>query len=98
MRSSKDELLNILSLNLGKGEAETIALASELKAEFVLLDDLRARKVARRLKVKTMGTLGVLKVLIDVNLVREDPLDLCEKLIAQGFWIDMELCKKILGA
>ena len=49
-----------------------------------MLDDLRARKTARRLKVKVMGTLAVLKVLIDLRLVREKPEDLCEKLIEQG--------------
>lgn len=95
--SSKQELLDMLSFGLGMGEAESIALALELQGDFVLLDDLKARRTARRLKVNTMGTLGVLRALIDMDLIREEPLDLCEKLIAQGFWIEKELCLRVLS-
>ena len=95
-KGSKYELLNLLSSSLGKGEAETIAVALELKADVALLDDLRARKVARRLKVKVMGILAVLKVLVDLKLVKEKPESLCEKLVNQGFWVDAELCLKTL--
>ena len=93
---SNHELLNLLSSNLGKGETETIVVALELKADVVLLDDLRARKAAGRLKIKVMGTLALLKVLLELKLVKEQPLDLCEKLINQGFWVDAESCLKIL--
>jgi uncharacterized protein len=96
VKGSKYELLNLLSSSLGKGEAETISVALELKADVALLDDLRARKVARRLKVKVMGTLAVLKVLVDLKLVKEKPEGLCEKLVNQGFWVDTELCLKTL--
>lgn len=96
LKASNHELLNLLSSNLGKGETETIVVALELKADFALLDDLRARKAARRLKVKVMGTLAVLKVLLELKLVKEQPVDLCEKLINQGFWVDAESCLKIL--
>jgi predicted nucleic acid-binding protein len=51
-KGSKHELLNLLSSSLGKGEVETIAVALELETDVALLDDLRARKAARRLKVK----------------------------------------------
>ena len=95
-KGSNHELLNLLSSSLGKGETETIVVALELKADVALLDDLRARKAARRLKVKVMGTLAVLKVLLELKLVKEQPVDLCEKLINQGFWVDAESCLKIL--
>lgn len=95
-KGSKYELLNMLSSSLGKGESEAIVLALELEVDFALLDDLRARKTARRLKVKVMGTLAVLKVLIDLRLIGEEPEDLCEKLINQGFWIEAEACLKVL--
>lgn len=95
-KSSKSELLNMLLSSLGKGEAETIVLALDVEADVALLDDLRARKMARRLKLKVMGTLAVLKSLIDRGLIREKPADLCVKLVEQGFWIEKELCTKIL--
>ncbi len=96
VKSSKYDLLSLLSSSLGKGESETIALALELGTDAALLDDLRARKTARRLNVKVMGTLGLLKVLIDLKLIKEEPEGLCEKLINQGFWTDAESCLKIL--
>ena len=36
-----------LELIIDKGEAETIALAEELNADAVLIDDLKARKIAK---------------------------------------------------
>ena len=44
-----------------------------------------------------MGTLAVLKTLVDTGLIREKHDDLCEKMVEQGFWIEKELCMKILS-
>ncbi|MEM0161944.1 MAG: DUF3368 domain-containing protein, partial [Thermoproteota archaeon] len=85
-KAARTDLLDLLS-SLGKGESETIALASELKADFVLLDDLKARKIARKLGMEVMGTLAVLKVLIHRGSITESPENLCKRLIDQGFWI-----------
>lgn len=86
----------MLSLSLGKGEAETIVLALELKTDAALLDDLKARKTARRLNVNVMGTLAILRAFLNLKLIRTKPEDLCQELINQGFWIDIELCLRIL--
>lgn len=48
---------------LHQGELEAIVLTQELKAEYVILDDLLARRKAQRLEIKVMGTLGVLLLL-----------------------------------
>lgn len=95
VESSRDELLDVLSSSLGKGEAETIAVA--LDVDIVLLDDLRARRTARRLGMEVLGTLGALRALIEMGLIEGMPEDLCGTLIEQGFWIDGELCKEILS-
>lgn len=95
--ASNTELVGLLSSTLGRGEAETIALALEVDADLALLDDLRARKAARRLGVGVMGTLGVLKVLMDNGYVREGPEELCSSLIGRGFWVSRELCLRVLG-
>ncbi|KAA0247255.1 MAG: DUF3368 domain-containing protein [Ignavibacteriota bacterium] len=42
------------------GEASAIALASEKEDVLLLLDDLKARKLTKRLGVKFTGTLGIL--------------------------------------
>jgi predicted nucleic acid-binding protein len=41
--------------------------------------------------------LGVLKALINRGLIKARPEDLCGTLIEQGFWIERDLCIKILG-
>jgi hypothetical protein len=45
---------------LGRGEAEAIQLAKEINADLFLTDDLQARAVATRLKIKRTGLLGLL--------------------------------------
>lgn len=50
------ELLSVLDA----GEAEAIALAEEVNAELVLIDELAGREVARRGGFTVVGTLGIL--------------------------------------
>ena len=52
-------LIAALRMLVDDGEAEAIALASE-KAWRLVVDDLRARSVARNLGVPIIGTIGVL--------------------------------------
>jgi len=46
---------------LGAGERETIALAHELNANEVLLDEAAARREAQRRNLRFIGTLGLLR-------------------------------------
>ncbi len=52
----------ILRASLGAGESETIALALETNTSIVILDDLAARRLATRLGLRPLGTLGVLLI------------------------------------
>lgn len=49
-----------LLADLDRGEAEVIALAQELYADLVIIDERLARRHAKRLGLKVTGTLGVL--------------------------------------
>jgi predicted nucleic acid-binding protein len=49
-----------LLADLDRGEAEVIALAQELDADLVIMDERLARRHARRLGLTLTGTLGVL--------------------------------------
>jgi len=49
-----------LLADLDRGEAEVIALAQELDADLVILDERLARRHARRVGLTLTGTLGVL--------------------------------------
>lgn len=50
----------LLEIQLDKGESSAIALALETPDNVVILDDLKARKIAGRLGVIYTGTLGVI--------------------------------------
>mgnify|MGYP001370635944 CR=1 FL=1 len=50
----------ILELQIDKGEASAIALALEIPGSTLILDDEKARKVARSLNLIFTGTIGVI--------------------------------------
>src|SRR5437588_8129610 len=52
-------LVAALQMELDKGEAEAIALAVQLKADLLLLDERRGRAVASRLGISSIGLLGL---------------------------------------
>ncbi|MBS1502550.1 MAG: DUF3368 domain-containing protein [Bacteroidetes bacterium] len=45
---------------IDEGEASAIALASEISCDYIIIDDLAARKLAERLALPIKGTVGVL--------------------------------------
>jgi len=53
-------VMQVLQRHLDKGEAEAIALALQVKADWILLDEREARKVAKTLGLKVAGVLGIL--------------------------------------
>ena len=56
-------------VKLGRGETEAIALALEMKAQGVLVDDDKARKFATRKGLVTLGTLTILEKAAGQNLL-----------------------------
>jgi uncharacterized protein len=57
---SNRTVIGQLSTPVGQGEAEAIALAMELGADVLLIDERRARKLALGLGLPVTGVLGVL--------------------------------------
>lgn len=53
-------LVSLLRLELDEGEAEAIALSCEQSAEPILLDEKNARRIAQRLGLEVLGTVGIL--------------------------------------
>ena len=53
-------LINALGRDLDSGEAETLALAVELQASVVLIDEREGRHSALRLGLQPLGVLGIL--------------------------------------
>jgi len=53
-------LLRVLSLHLHRGEAEAIALAADLNADVVIIDEQEARELAAQVGLSVTGVLGIL--------------------------------------
>lgn len=79
---------------LGRGEAEAIILAEELRADFLLVDDLDARREAAQRRLRLTGTLGVLELAARRGLV--DLAGSIAQLRAIGFRISESAVQEIL--
>jgi predicted nucleic acid-binding protein len=85
-------------LELDPGEAEAIALAIELKADLLLLDERKGRNIAARLGVRSIGILGIL---IDAKQNGYVPAvkPIMDRLIQDaGFWIRREVYERVLSS
>lgn len=79
--------------SLDPGEASAINLAARRKA-FVLVDDLAARRVARDVGLKVVGTCGLLLEARRLNLVAE-VRPLVEKLSESGYYLSRSLIETV---
>ncbi|GAA3974041.1 DUF3368 domain-containing protein [Mucilaginibacter dorajii] len=52
--------MEVLKESIDPGEASAIALAIETPNSLVIVDDLKGRKLAKRMSLSIMGTLGML--------------------------------------
>jgi predicted nucleic acid-binding protein len=91
-------LVQVLQRDLDWGEAETIALALQLSADRVLLDEREARQVAKSLGLETTGILGILLRAKNEGRIAslEKETDLLQN--RAGFRIDRQLLESILRA
>ncbi|MEH2425067.1 MAG: DUF3368 domain-containing protein [Nostoc sp.] len=89
-------LVEALSNELDIGEAEALALALEMKADQVLIDERRGRMVAARLNLGYTGILGILVEAKSQRLISAVK-PLLDALINQaGFWVAEPLYKRVL--
>jgi uncharacterized protein len=90
------DLVEVLRRDLDGGEAEAIALAIQLKAERILLDEKEGRRIAKTLGLRSTGVLGVL-----LRAKQEGHLPSIREIVQQlqieaGFRIGTELLTDIL--
>jgi hypothetical protein len=82
---------------LDAGETEAISMALETRAEWVILDDLQARRLAKDVGLSVVGTAGVLFAAKQRGLIPavRPPLD---ALRAAGFRLRKDVFEEILKA
>ena len=94
---SNQILVNALQVELDKGEAEAIALAQELAADLLLIDEHLGRAAATRLGVRIIGLLGVLIEAKHRGLILEVK-PLVDALMNLGFRVKHDLYQRVLQA
>lgn len=88
-------ILEPLSILVDRGEAEAIALAQSTPDSTVLLDDAQARRVAERLGIRRIGTLGILPKAKKAGLIVELKVYI-EQLGTNGIYIRPSLIDAVL--
>jgi uncharacterized protein len=89
-------LVRHLKLLLDVGEAEAIALAIEIHADLLLLDERRGRAIAKELGLAVMGLIGVLLVAKQQGYLAAIKSVLDSLITEAGFWIDERLYTLVL--
>jgi predicted nucleic acid-binding protein len=93
----QDPLVRAMERDLDKGEAEAIALAMQVNADWVLMDERDGRKAAKSMKLKMVGVLGIL-----LKAQREGRLKSLKQAMDRlrekaGFYVRADLYSAIIG-
>jgi predicted nucleic acid-binding protein len=89
-------LIQLLRRELDAGESEALALAIEVQADWVLLDERDARNIAAMYRLKTTGVVGVL-----LRAKQEGHIASLRRYLERleqeaGFWLGASLRRRIL--
>lgn len=87
--------LNDLTLVMDYGESESVILYREVNADFLLIDDKKARKIAENFGLNCIGTIGLLASAKRKGLLSE-LAPIFRKLIASKRYYSIELLNQIL--
>ncbi len=94
-RCTNQDIINILSNELDPGEAEAIALALELNADYLLIDEKDGRQKALDYHLKPLGVLGILLRAKEAHLI-SDICSLMDRLrLEAGFHIHQSLYDQV---
>lgn len=85
-----------LETQIDSGEASALALASDYEDVLLLLDDLKARKLARKLNYKVTGTLGIIHKAKQMSII-DAVRPIIDLLIKTNFRISDDVVKEILS-
>jgi hypothetical protein len=96
VQSIQGQLLqNKLLISLDLGETETIILAQEIRADFVLIDENLAYKVAQQAGLNVVRTLSILLRAKQKGIVKQIK-PLLDGLVANGRWYSLSVYESAL--
>ena len=89
-------LRNIAGLDAG--ESEALILYGEKNADLLLIDEHKGRGIARKMSVKHVGTMGILMMAYDKDIISASEVKHClEVLLDKDIRLSKNLCNKVLN-
>lgn len=97
VKSASDKgLTSRLQAQLDPGESEAIALAIELEADLLLIDEQRGRHIAKQQGILITGLLGILIEAKSRGIVEKVKPMLNRLILGIGFWVSPKLYQDVL--
>lgn len=86
----------IISIELDNGEREAIALALETGVHKILLDEREARQFAKNMELKLIGTLGILLLAKEQQIIDQVKPLLDDMIYIAQYWVNTKLYEQVL--
>ncbi len=91
--------VNVLRLvsGLDAGESEALIMYDEQKADLLLIDERKGRKVAKQLNVRYIGTAGILMLAYDKGLIQSSEVKSClDAMLNNNIRLNRKICNAVL--
>jgi len=85
-----------LKKSLDDGEAEAIALAIEINADFLIIDEWKGRRIAKQLGLQVVGLLGILLTAKRKGIIPEIKPILMDLITNVNFRLHPDIIKNVL--
>lgn len=83
---------------LDAGESEALIMYDEKKADLLLMDEHKGRSVAKQLKVRYIGTAGILMLAYDKGHIGKAEVKVClDAMIASNIRLDKKICNTVMA-
>jgi len=90
-----EEFVLALRKDVDQGEAETIALAKQLHADIVIIDEQSGYQIAKRFDLPAVRTLSLLKIAKDKQII-QTVKPIVEEMLEKGRWYSQRVLDKFL--